>query len=340
MKSRVKWGVALAVAVAVFAGCAAEPLPVPNFAVESLMPVLTEAQTLAILSDVTDVLDNASAQRDPALLATRLEGPALDVRTSQLKVAAIRDDNDLITVIPDTFQQLIVPISDEWPRTLWAITTVTEQLQPPRLLALEQAGPQDPYRLWGWVQLVAGVTMPAFADPRVGSEEVAADDISLKVTPADAVAQYADLLVNRQNSPYIANFQPLADDPFRAFLATWVDAQETALSGERVEGTYHFTATPSGPIRAIRSADGGAMVMAEIVTAERLEAMAGAILTPQTMTAQALLVGQEFNNILTAEYTDMIALYIPPAGSDGVITLLGYSHIQTGATVGETPTPE
>jgi hypothetical protein len=187
--------------------------------------------------------------------------------------------------------------------------------------------------------------MPAFADPRVGSDEVDIDDAdgTLLMSPAEAMRQYADLLVYQDASEFAGSFQPLADDQLRTHLAGWRAAQETALQGERIEGTYTFNAAvPEGAnVKAVRSAEGGAMVMGEIRTTERLEAMPGAILAPQTPTALALLYGQEFTNILTADYTDMIALYIPPAGSGQQVTLLGYSHVQTGAGVGETePAPE
>ena len=319
----------------VFSACANQPLP-PLAQIDFVpTPALTEQQSLNVLADISATLESAAEARDPELLNSRVYGPALTVRASQIWVAAVRDDDSLITVIPDTYQQLIIPVTDYWPRTAWAITAVTDQLQPPRLLAFDQSGPRDPYRLWGWVQLVPGVTMPAFNDPRVGSEEVPADDASLKVSPQEAVAQYAQLLATSGDSPYAANFQPQADDPFRDFLATWVAAQQEALAGERVEGTYTLTVQPAegNSVRAVRSADGGAMVLAELFTSEQLQAVAGAVLAPQTMTAQALLYGQEFTNVLTAEYTDMIALYIPPAGSPDPITLLGYSHIQTGAGV-------
>ena len=326
------------------AGCAPQVLPsVPPLGYIAPTPVLTQDQTYNVLGHVAATLANATANRDPNVLPARVTGPALAVRTSQLEVAAIRDNNDQVTVIPDTYQQLIVPIGDQWPRTLFAITAVTDELQPPRLLALEQAMPRDPYRLWGWVQLMPGVTMPAFADPRVGSEEVHPDDAtSLVMSPQEAIRQYADLLVNGDASPYNANFQPMAEDEFRFHIAGWSAAQAAALQGERIEGTYLIEATPvdSPPAKAVRSADGGAMVMGEIHTFERLEAMEGAVLAPQTVTAQALLYGQEFTNILTASYIDMIALYIPPAGSDQVVTFLGYSHIQTGATVSDPVYPE
>jgi len=323
----------------IVSGCAPDALPTPAPSPPVSGPALTQDQTNAVLDQVAATLSSATDSRDPSVLPVRLSGPALAVRTSQLQVAAVRDDNSQITVIPDTYQQLIVPTTEHWPRTLFAITAVTDQLQPPRLLALEQYNARDPYRLWGWVQLMAGVTMPAFADPRVGSDEVPADDAegTLVMSPQEAIRQYADLLVNGEASSFVANFQPQSEDEFRSHIAGWSAAQEAALQGERIEGTYYITANPAegSPVKAVRSADGGAMVMGEINTFERLQAIEGAVLAPQTMTAQALLYGQQFTNILTASYVDMVALYIPPAGSGQVVTLLGYSHIQTGATVSD-----
>jgi hypothetical protein len=315
-------------------GCAPDPLPIPAAAPEAVSPALNQEQTLGILDNVSGTLTAATDTRDPDLLGERVTGPALAVRTSQLQVAAIRDDNDQVTVIPNSYQQLIVPTTETWPRDLFVITTGTETLQPPRLLVLEQANPRAPYQLWAWVQLLPGVLMPAFADPRVGSEAVAPDDTEAGLSPAEAVRQYADLLQNGQNSEFTGNFEPEADDALRSWLTGWRSAQETALQGERIEGTYYFSATPSeSGVKAVRSADGGVMVMAELTVNERLEAMEGAVLAPRTPTALALLEGQEFTNVLTATYIYLIALYIPPAGSNEGITLLGYSNPQVGASV-------
>jgi len=321
---------------AAITSCAPEVLPTPQAAPTQVTPVLTLDQTNSILDRVSATLATATANRDPGVLADRVTGPALAVRTSQLEVAAIRDDNDQITVIPETFQQLIVPITEGWPRNLFAITDPTEQLLPPRLLALEQVNPREPYRLWAWVQLMPGVTMPAFADPRVGSEEVWYNDgDGLVMSPEEAIRQYADLLAHGGESAYVGNFQPQSDDEFRTHMAGWSAAQAAALQGDRIEGTYTLTVTPVDvpTPKAVRSAEGGAMVIGQLRTFERLAAMEGAVLAPQTGVALALLYGQEFTNILTATYDDMVALYIPPAGSGQLVTMLGYSHIQTGATV-------
>jgi hypothetical protein len=328
-------GVSAGVVLALLTGCSTATLPTPHPVAATDTPVLTEEQNLAVLAAVNATLAEASAQRDATLLAPRVTGPALQIRTSQLQVAQVLGDDSLVTVIPDHYQQLIIPTTQSWPRTAFAITDVTEELHPPRLLALEQATAREPYRLWGWVQLRAGVEMPAFADARIGSQEVAPDDTTLRVTPEEAVNQYADLLTNGGGSAFNENFEPLENDHFRFFLATWVAAQQEALSADRVEGTYSLVVRPSGSgIKAVRSADGGALVMAELLLNERLEAVEGAVLSPQTQTAQALLTGQEFTNVLTAQYRDMIALHVPPAGSGEPIRLLGYNHIQVGATVG------
>jgi len=319
------------------AGCA-EPLPQPVAEPVSVAPALTSDQDTRILEQVNAVLATADAARNPMRLSERLTGPALAVRTSQLEVAAQREDDELVTELPSTYQQIIVPTTETWPRTMYAITDVGEALAPPRLLALEQASPREPYKLWGWVQLRPGVAMPAFADPRVGSAELSPDDGSLRFTPREVVEQYADLLTNGDASPYVGNFEPIEEDTFRSFLGTWISAQEQALQGDRVRGTYSFTVRPlpDTEIKAIRTVlmdgtDDGALVLFALEADERLEAMEGAILTPQTMTAKALLEGATFTNVLTARYLDMVALYVPPAGSTEPIMLLGYSHVQTAA---------
>ena len=326
------------------AGCAEELVPelaaVPEETVAT--PALSDTQFDRILAEVNESIAEADGERDPELLTSRVTGPALTVRTSQLNVAEIRDDDSLVTLLPDTFQQIIVPTTATWPRTMFAITDVGDEFSPPRLLALTQDDPRDDYQLWAWVQLRPGVLMPAFAHVTIGSEELAENDTSLRFTPAEAVEQYADLLTNGDDSEYVDNFEPAIDDPFRTFLYTWVTAQQEALDADRVEGTFSLEVVPmpGEPVKAIRAANldspaepGGAMVMAALVSSEQLEAMEGAVLTPQTQTAQALLEGATFTNVLTATYTDMIALYIPPAGSTEPIKLLGYSHVQTGASV-------
>ncbi len=99
-----------------------------------------------------------------------------------------------MTELPTEAQQVVIPTTQTWPRTSFAVSVQPENLQTPRLSVLEQDTARGDYQLWAWVRLLPGVTMPSFADPSIGSEDVAPDDSSLLVTPTDAVAQYADVL--------------------------------------------------------------------------------------------------------------------------------------------------
>lgn len=311
-------------------GCAAEP-PAPNPDPQASGPVLTEDQDTHVLGEVSSVLQAASESNDPAQLEPRLTGPALAIRKSQLEVAKERGNADLVTDIPGEYQQLIVPTNDTWPRTSFAITVQTEELQTPRLLALDQASPRDPYKLWGWVQLASGITMPAFADAELGSENLAADDGSLLVSPQDVVNQYADLLTTGRGSAFKDTFE---DDAFRQLLGSFAQTQKETLDQPNVDGTYTIKVTPTEgqDIKAVRTADGGAMVMAALTVTETMTAVEGAKLTPPTRSGKALLGDEEPTNKLVDGYSDMVALYVPPKDADAQVKLLGYSHIQTSVS--------
>jgi hypothetical protein len=338
---------ALAVGVGlVVAGCAAEALPVPEPDAAESSPALTLEQNATVLAAVNAALDEATTELDPQLLAPRVTGPALAVRTSQVQVAAIRQSAELVTNIPGQYQQIILPTTDVWPRTTYAITQLPDPLETPVLIAVVQAAPREQYRLWGWVQLPPGIgstpfTMPSFADPVLGSEPLAPDDKTLTVTPQDAVAQYADLITTGPGSAFSPAFAPAAEDQYRALLQSVADAWAPQLAQERVEGTYTLTASPLADttVQAVRTADGGALVMAALDLTETITAVEGAVLPVITETQAALLQGQTVANALNGRYTDMIALYIPPAGSTDTIRLVGYSHVQTAAEAPAPPPP-
>jgi hypothetical protein len=320
------------------AGCSsAPPAPAPDPATAA--PVLLTDQNAKILQTVNDTLAKASKEKDPAALKSRLTAQALTVRSSQLKVAKVAGNEDLVTVLPTTYQQIILPTTQTWPRTTYAITDPDESADEPttqRLIALEQATARKPYKLWGWVQLKPGVTMPAFADPAIGSDEVAPDDSSLTVTPKDVVSQYADALAMGDKSKFVDTFEPVKDDRFRQNMASIAAANIKALKGDNKEGTYTLKAEPRKgvPVKAVRTTDGGAMVLAALDLTESMKAVEGAEIAPPTTTAKALLKGKTLGNKLVQGYSDMVALYVPPAGSDQKVKLLGFSHVQTSASVG------
>jgi hypothetical protein len=313
------------------AGCA-EEVPTPRPDPTAAGPALSQDQQAAVLEAVGTTLTESTESGDPALLEARVTGPALEVRNSQLAVAKVRGNNDLVTQIPSTYLQLVAPTTTEWPRTAFAITEATENLETPRLVVLEQADARSPYRMWAWTQLVPGVTMPAFADPEIGSEVVPADDATLAATPTDALAQYADVVSKGvEGSEHGAKFDLLDGD-----LVNRVQSDASNLrnseSFKAAAGQYSIAfSVREGDVRAVRTADGGALVVGVLLGKEDVQAEPQAKIPPLTRTQEALLQGKEPTNILRTEYTDMVALYVPPAGSEEKIRPLGYSHVATKA---------
>jgi hypothetical protein len=317
-----------ALVAALLAGCASEP-PTPRPDEAAAGPVLSEDQNTKVLAAVNETLGEAGKANDPEVLKRRLTGPALAVRSSQLKVAAARGNADLVTEIPNEYLGKIVPTTETWPRTSFAITVQTENLRTPRLLVLDQASARAPYKLWGWAELLPGVTLPAFADVELGSEAIAPDDDSLLLTPADAVAQYIDVLNLGGGSAFAATF---ADDDFRKLLASNAQVQSEALKA--AEGTYtmQVAAMADQPVHAVRTADGGAMVVAALTATETMQGVEGSKIGPPTETLKTLFGSAEQTHVLKAGYTDVVALHLPAAGSEDQARLLGFSHVATSVS--------
>ena len=125
----------------------------------------TVVQSQDVLTDVGAVLAAADAALDPAQLPPRVEGPALAVRTAEYARATATAGAKPPTALPTDEQALIVPQTDVWPRTQLVVTKQPDDLQAPRILVMQQTAPREPYRLWGWGRMGAGVQMPATAAP-------------------------------------------------------------------------------------------------------------------------------------------------------------------------------
>jgi hypothetical protein len=336
MNRRTTRGLAVASAVVVsstlLAGCADElPQPVPGEAFSG--PVLTEEQDTQVFAAVADTVEKADKDLRGKDLKPRVTGPAYEVRTSQLSVAKTRDNAEFVTEIPSESQQMVIPTTEGWPRTSYSITTSTEDLETPRLVAFEQDSARADYKMWAWTQLIPGVAMPAFADAGIGSEAVAADDDTLAASPTDALAQYADLVsLGAKKSSFAKGFD-LPDGDLVAAVAAdaaaWKEVPGFEESGTKYSQKYEAR---KDEVRAVRTADGGALVMGVLDGKATVEAEDEAKVPALSETQKALLGDADETNVLRTEYTDMVALFVPAKGSDEKIRPLGYSHVATAAS--------
>lgn len=327
VRSRSRAVLGLTLGALVLAGCA-EPLPVPDPAPAPVLaqPVVDVAQEDSILDAVGQALENAA--EDPAALEGRLSGPALVIRTSELAVAAETDSADLLTALPTEAESVVITTDQDWPRISYAIS-VQPDLQTQRLLVLEQSSARANYKLWGWVRLFPAIELERFTDASVGSSQVAADSDALVMTPQEAIERYADVLTKGGESDYAEQFP---DDVFRQQMAEISRLQNEALAP--ADGRQTMTFTPvEGSVRAISTANGGALVVGEMTALEDRTAEEGATISPASAVERALLAGKTVENSMSIGYTSTVAIYLPPAGSDDQPAVVGVEHVATSADV-------
>jgi hypothetical protein len=302
------------------------PEPTPDAAPAVPPPALTVAQSTSVLDQVGEVLAAGDAANDPAGLPARLSGPALAIRTAEYVRAVATNGERPVVQLPMTAQTTIVPDTDTWPRTQMVVTEQPADLQAPLLLVLQQAGPREPYRLWSWARLGPSVQMPATAEPEIGSEPVAPDDASLLMPPTEALAQYADVLTNGDASGAAATFPP---DFFRTALTAARD--QTAASLQAVATVGETVAPVDGAVTALRTADGGAIVVGQLSTVTTVTLSQGSITLNDPFDA-ALAGKTSVTSNLVRTWTDVVALYVPPAGGAQQVAVLAAEHARTAVT--------
>ncbi|MDO8143007.1 MULTISPECIES: hypothetical protein [unclassified Isoptericola] len=324
----------VATTVVLLAGCAEElPTPEPDEPVAG--PALTAAQQTRVVEEVAGSLTKASENEKPDQLRPRVEGPALEVRRTQIEVAKKSGDDSLVTRIPTELEAMILPTTESWPRVSFTITQPTENLEVPRLVAYQQDSARDNYKLWSWVQLIPGTTLPNFADPEaIGSDAVAADDDSLRATPRQALSQYADLVAKGPDDSEHAGAFELPGESTDLVKRVQKDASSVrgADAFKEADGEYKIAfASRDDQVVAVRTSDGGAVVMGALDGNIRVTVEEDGEIGPLTPSQKTLMGDADNTDQLYVEYTDQVALYVPPAGSEEPIRPLGYSHVSTAA---------
>lgn len=196
-------------------GCEGQ-LPTPKATTRQDAPNLSAKQEQKVRTRILKTLDQCNQNRDTDTLPTILEGPELDIRTSELNVAKATGNLDRKTTIPTDLAQAVISTDAGWPRSVFSITSTTKDQQSKRLLVFRQDSARQNYKLWGVARLFSGVKMPSFEISKTGSAQGTPTDTGLVMTPKAAVDAYADLLQNGANSKYASKF---ADDDLRSKLA-------------------------------------------------------------------------------------------------------------------------
>lgn len=274
---------------------------------EQSSPDLTTTQEQAIRNKILDAIDAADAAQSADGL-------------SELTIAKATGSMPAKATIPRKITQTVIPVNDGWPRTVFTITTTTDDQQSKRLLVLTQDSARDNYKLWGVARLFQGAKLPKFEVPKLGSEMGTAKDAKLVATPAEAVSEYCDLLNKGDASAYK---KKIADDMFRSDLEKLSATVQQGMEANKGTQQQVFT-VPKDQIKIMRSAaDGGDLVVARIDSTWTRQAGEGRESLPASDEEKALFGNGKATSTMKVTYVNVVALWIPAAGSNQQIVAVG-----------------
>lgn len=305
-----------------------EPTPTETASVEieGQPPAVTERQLQRILSRIAETVTEADAALDPALSATRLIGPAQEIRAANYAIRKV--DGSVaapakLAASPITFT--MPQATATWPRQVIAVVQdETDPSVPTTGLMMIQNSPRENYHVEYMVTLEPNAQVPTVAPANVGSALVAPDSKLLLISPDQLSAAYASVLAQGADSPYYGLFDLTADT-----LVTQVGkdykAQKAASVAENASLEFSQNAGSGEPL-ALATLDSGAIVTVGLNEVETVRpTQTGASVSPEGL-AKILSGVSTSTTGIESTYGLELAFYVPPLGSTEKIRLLGYTQ--------------
>ena len=325
-------------AALVLGGCAPTTLPAvvptpagtaPIEAAEELPPpAVTEAQLSRIVERITTTVAEADAAQNTNIAKTRLDGPALAVRSANYTIQKRDSKQAPLAPLPTGEVRVSLPQQTAtWPRTVFAVVTDDEATVAPVALMLIQDSPRENYRLHYALTLEPNTVLPQVAAATIGAPRVPADSHLGLLAPNQLAIAYGDVLIKGADSEYIDYFNQDSDSLVAQIGADYKAAK--AAEFRKVHGTsgkLSFRNEPGAaePI-AFGTNDAGLIVAVELIEIERAEPNeSGAAINPKGA-ARALFGKSQTTKGMETSYSVQLLFYVPPLGGDTTqIELLGY----------------
>ena len=282
-------------------------------------PVILESQLDRILASVVTTVAEADAAADATLLESRVAGAAATLRSANYSVRSQADDVPAPTpVAADPVLTSMIPAGNEWPRTVVALTQ-GESNPVPQALVLVQEDPRSNYRLTSSIQMLPGTTFPTAGSPE-GLQEVPVDDgEDLVASPEDAVAAIADYLTS-QDGGNAATFEP---NSFADAITSFQSDVVADAGNDSAEITFTHEPVPEYT-RAISTGDGGAMVFGYLDhTYSSVPEGPGDSIALEGTVYETLTGEESTDDGIDVRYGEAVMMYVPAAGSDESITVIG-----------------
>jgi len=318
-------------------GSGAAPSPSPTSSAISSAndlepPAATGRQVDRIVSRISAVATKADAARDAALIATRFDSAALQLRLANYAIRGGDGSIAALPAIPDGPVKLVLPQQTEtWPRTVFAvIQDEKDDTIPPVALYLVQADPRSDYKVAYAITLEPSAKLPDVAPANVGAPRLDPTSNILKLSATDVAMAYGDILETDVDSPSYLDFEKNGDSLRTNVGLSYKNSVRAGLPAT-AKVTFGHLIGPADPI-ALATNDAGALVavnLNETTTVAPVEA--GAAVNP-TGAVKALSQVAVSTKGVIATYGDQLLFYVPAVGSGGKIVLLGYSQGLVTAT--------
>lgn len=290
-------------------------------------PGLDEQTYQRTLTDLEKVLAAADGKKDPKLLTSRVEGPALRMRTAQYQLAAKGGPAPM--ALPVKTIAAVTSTGTTWPRAAIDVSDAGKG-KTPFVLVLKQDDARQNYRLWSWVSLFPGAELPKTPKVSVGAQLLPEDAPGLVATPKQAVADYVALL-NDPGSKAAAKFELKAD----ALNKTYREQVKGESDAFKDVGSVTRKAAPftSDGVIAMSLVEEGALVAGTFTYTtvyKRTDREKDVSLSGQL--ASALDGNGKVVGTVTATYDVTVVFVVPPAGSKNKIRAIGADMQLRGAS--------
>lgn len=296
-------------------------------------PAVTVPQLERIVKRISTAAADADAKADPNLAAQRFTGPALQLRQANYAIRAKKADEPALPAIPASPIVLSLPqATDTWPRTVIAVVDTPKDAQgnaqAPLALTLVQDNPRANYMVEYAISLEPKAKVPNLAPASIGAAVVPPDSKLLKLPPEKVAEAYGDVLMHGDQSQYASLFSKEGDTLRTAVGAEW-KAKQIADLQAKYGATSSLTFTSAvGPGRdtAMATNDSGAIVWADLQESQVLKVVEAGAEVNAGNTAAALSGVATSKTGIESTFGYQLAFYVPPAGSDAEITLLGFAQ--------------
>lgn len=314
--------VCLALSLSACAGEPALPAPASQDAVEA---VVTPETFATVVDRTTKQLNASDEKKSVESMSAYLAGPFRQERAAQYALAKIMGKNYKLSPVVLDPEATAISSGSAFPRTMVAFAGPTEQEKLSTLTVWSQNTARNNYALWAAVRLFPSIPdlslLSELSDvagyPQVEAADYVAD-------PAQVVREYAKYVTSRKKG------QIAFEEKDQLF--TEITGQVKTLSDSLGElGTAKVTASvPLEETRAISTQDGGLVLVGQLAYSLKITKSEEDATLRIASTIGALAEKDpegvlEVSEPVDANYITSVAFYIPPAGSEQVVQVIGAS---------------